>query len=79
LGPGAAPPPGGGGGGRALLEAVESWVRGRACRRLTLTVTETNAAARAFYRACGFIESEGRFPLREGSRLHAVTMTKELR
>jgi GNAT superfamily N-acetyltransferase len=65
--------------GRALLDGVESWARGRACRRLTLRVTETNAAARGFYVACGFIESEGRTPLREGSRLHVVTMTKELR
>ena len=65
--------------GRALLDAVETWAHGRACRRLTLRVTESNAAARAFYDACGFIESEGRSPLREGSPLHVVTMTKELR
>jgi RimJ/RimL family protein N-acetyltransferase len=55
-----------------------TWARGRGCDRLALTVTETNAAARAFYDACGFIESGDRSPLREGSRLHVVTMTKEL-
>ena len=65
--------------GRALLDAVEAWARDRGCDRLALTVTETNAVARAFYGASGFIESEDRSPLREGSRLLAVTMTKELR
>ena len=65
--------------GRALLDAVETWTRGRGCHHLTLTVTDTNAVARAFYDACGFIESGDRSPLRERSRLLAVTMTKELR
>jgi len=65
--------------GRALLDSVEAWARDRGCGRLALTVTETNASARAFYGACGFVESGDRSPLREGSRLLAVTMTKELR
>jgi len=65
--------------GRALLDSVEAWARDRGCGRLALTVTETNASARAFYGACGFVESGDRSPLRQGSRLLAVTMTKELR
>jgi GNAT superfamily N-acetyltransferase len=73
-----APDARGAGVGRALLEAVESWAHGRACRRLMLRVTEENAVARGFYAACGFVESGDRSPLREGSRLHAVTLTKEL-
>ena len=60
-------------------DAVETWARGRGCDRLALTVTDTNAVARAFYDACGFIESGDRSPLREGSHLLAVSMTKELR
>ena len=65
--------------GRALLDAVEVWARSRGCRRLTLTVTETNAPARAFYVACGFVEIGDRAPLREGSALDALTMIKDLR
>jgi GNAT superfamily N-acetyltransferase len=74
-----APDARGAGVGRALLDSVEAWARDRGCGRLALTVTETNASARAFYGACGFVESGDRSPLREGSRLLAVTMTKELR
>jgi GNAT superfamily N-acetyltransferase len=73
-----APDARGAGVGRSLLGAVESWAHTRACRRLTLRVTEENAAARSFYAACGFVESGDRSPLREGSRLHVVTMTREL-
>jgi len=74
-----APDARGAGVGRALLDSVEAWARDRGCGRLALTVTETNASARAFYGAYGFVESGDRSPLREGSRLLAVTMTKELR
>lgn len=74
-----APDARGAGLGRALLDSVEAWARDRGCGRLALTVTETNATARSFYDTCGFVESGDRSPLREGSRLLAATMTKELR
>src|SRR5215210_5095552 len=51
-----APDARGAGVGRALLDSVEAWARDRGCGRLALTVTETNAAARTFYDACGFVE-----------------------
>jgi GNAT superfamily N-acetyltransferase len=69
----------GAGVGRALLDSVEAWARDRGCGRLVLTVTETNAAARAFYGACGFIETGDRAALREGSALDVLRMIKELR
>jgi GNAT superfamily N-acetyltransferase len=74
-----APDARGAGVGRALLDSVEAWARDRGCGRLALTVTETNAAARAFYGACGFIETGDRAPLREGSALEVLRMIKELR
>jgi GNAT superfamily N-acetyltransferase len=46
-----APDARGAGVGRALLDAVARWARDRGCARLALTVTETNAPARAFYDA----------------------------
>jgi GNAT superfamily N-acetyltransferase len=74
-----APDARGAGVGRALLDAVVAWAQDRGCGRLALTVTETNAAARAFYGACGFIETRDRAPLREGLELEVVTMIRELR
>jgi GNAT superfamily N-acetyltransferase len=74
-----APDARGAGVGRALLDAVVRWARDRACGRLALTVTETNAVARAFYPACGFVETGNRAPLREGSALDVLTMIRELR
>ena len=43
-----------------------------------LSVTESNAAARAFYEAEGFVESGERRPLREGSDLLVVRMSRPL-
>jgi len=42
------------GAGGALLEAAESWARGRGHRRLTLHVFEKNARARAVYAHRGY-------------------------
>jgi GNAT superfamily N-acetyltransferase len=42
------------GAGTALLAAAEAWARGRGYRRLTLTVFERNARARAIYAHRGF-------------------------
>ncbi|MFM8801425.1 MAG: GNAT family N-acetyltransferase, partial [Tagaea sp.] len=40
--------------GRAAVEALFAWARTRGAARAYLQVTETNAAARAFYAALGF-------------------------
>ena len=74
-----APDARGAGVGRSLLDAVRAWAQDRGCGRLALTVTETNAVARAFYGACGLVETGDRAPLREGSALGGLTMIKELR
>jgi GNAT superfamily N-acetyltransferase len=66
------------GAGRALLEAAASWARDRGCERLVLSVTESNATARAFYAAVDFVETGERRPLREGSDLQVLHMTREL-
>ena len=74
-----APDARGAGVGRRLVDAVSGWARDRGCRRLTLTVTESNTDARGLYDACGFVETGARTPLREGSELDVVTMNKNLR
>lgn len=42
--------------GRALIEATHAWARERGIRELFLTVFPHNEAARALYRACGYVE-----------------------
>lgn len=42
------------GAGRALIEAVCDWAKTRACVKVVLSVTETNAKAIALYRNAGF-------------------------
>jgi ribosomal protein S18 acetylase RimI-like enzyme len=68
----------GAGAGRALLDAVTGWARDRGCDRLVLSVTESNAAARAFYEAFGFTETGERRPLREDSELDVVIYSTPL-
>lgn len=46
----------------ALVEAVCDHARAWGCRVVALDVTEGNAAARALYRACGFVETGERGP-----------------
>jgi ribosomal protein S18 acetylase RimI-like enzyme len=58
--------------GRALVEAVGVWARDLGIGRIVLRVTEGNAAAVALYEGCGFVDTEEREPLRDGSgRQHA--------
>ena len=73
-----APDARGAGVGRALLDAVARWARDHGDRRLQLQVTDTNAPARALYRACGFIETGERVPLREGSDLKVRVLAMDL-
>ena len=64
--------------GRDLVDAAAAWARGRGCHRLVLSVTETNAAARSFYEAVGFVDTGERKPLREGSELEVLRLAKPL-
>jgi GNAT superfamily N-acetyltransferase len=73
-----APDARGAGVGRALLDAVARWARDRGDSRLQLQVTEANDPARAFYGACGFIETGERVPLREGSELEVHVLAVDL-
>lgn len=68
----------GAGVGRALVDAVTGWARAGGCDRLVLNVTDSNAAARAFYEACGFEETGEREPLRSGSDLDVLILAKPL-
>jgi ribosomal protein S18 acetylase RimI-like enzyme len=60
--------------GRALLDAACAALRARGCARLTLTVTETNAAAIALYESAGFALTGESKPLRPGSPLRNLEM-----
>jgi ribosomal protein S18 acetylase RimI-like enzyme len=73
-----APDARGAGVGRALVEAVVAWARSRSCERLVLSVTETNEGARRLYEACGFADTGERRPLRDGSELDVLILTKTL-
>jgi GNAT superfamily N-acetyltransferase len=60
--------------GARLVEAVLGWARSWSARSVELNVTESNPEARSLYRACGFVETGERRPLREGSALVVVVM-----
>jgi ribosomal protein S18 acetylase RimI-like enzyme len=65
---------------RVLLEAALEHARGRGARRLRLRVLGTNAAARATYRASGFVE-EGILReefLLEGRYVDDVLMVRDI-
>jgi ribosomal protein S18 acetylase RimI-like enzyme len=64
--------------GRDLIDAAAAWARDRGCARLVLSVTETNAAARSFYEACGFAETGDRSPLRDRSDLAVLRLARAL-
>jgi ribosomal protein S18 acetylase RimI-like enzyme len=66
------------GAGRRLLDAAAEWAGDRGCDRLVLSVTESNGTARAFYEAAGFVETGERKPLRAGSDLQVLRLTREL-
>lgn len=63
--------------GRALVEAAVDWSRRRGAHKLSLQVWPHNTAARALYRATGFVE-EGllrrHYPRRNGELWDAVVM-----
>ncbi len=73
-----APDARGAGVGRALLDAVADWAHDRGCDRLVLSVTESNEIARRFYEAYGFVDTGERRPLREGSEMQTLVLSKRL-
>jgi ribosomal protein S18 acetylase RimI-like enzyme len=64
----------GSGVGRRLFRAARDALIARGCRRLELTVTETNATAIALYRSFGFELTGDWKPLRDGSPLRNLRM-----
>jgi ribosomal protein S18 acetylase RimI-like enzyme len=62
----------GSGAGRALLDAVLAWATERGAERLTTSVTDGNAAARALYQAAGFTDTGRREPLGHSDAVVAV-------
>jgi putative acetyltransferase len=67
--------------GSALLQAAETWARGRGLHKLSLEVFPTNVAALALYRRHGWVE-EGRrarhYRRANGEVWDAVVMGREL-
>lgn len=64
--------------GRAMLSAGEDWVRGRGADRLRLAVAAGNGEARTLYESAGFVPTGESEPLREGSGIHVIWLTKPL-
>lgn len=68
--------------GSALLAASLDWARAQAAQKVVLHVFPHNAAARALYRAHGFVEvrvAVGAFPRRSGELWDAIRMELRLR
>lgn len=62
--------------GARLFDAVVAYLQGIGCTRIELSVTETNAAAFALYRSRGFELTGESEPLRAGSPLLNLTMSR---
>lgn len=64
--------------GTALVESVVGWARSAGFPVLRLQVTASNDAAIRLYERCGFTDEGRRIPLRDGSDVVSMTMTKAL-
>ncbi len=62
----------------AIVAAVIDWAREAGYPVMGLGVTTTNARAIALYERLGFVDSGGRFPLREGSDLEIQIMVRPI-
>ncbi|MGZ4130546.1 MAG: N-acetyltransferase family protein [Actinomycetota bacterium] len=60
--------------GRRLVSDVIAWADAAGFPALRLRVTTTNEAATHLYETCGFVDTGGRAPLRDGSDVIAVSM-----
>lgn len=67
------------GAGAALVEAVSAWARARGAARLTLWVTDVNAAALALYRRSGFRPTGETQPLDHTPSIGEIRMARDLR
>jgi GNAT superfamily N-acetyltransferase len=64
--------------GASLVEQVLGWARGWDARSVILAVTEPNAGAAVFYEHLGFVDTNEREPLREGSELRVRILRRDL-
>ena len=67
--------------GRTLVEAAETEARARGAELIFLEVAQDNTAALALYKSCGYVPIGTRknYYRRQGGRVSAVTMRKDLR
>ncbi len=64
---------------RALVEGVVAWAGSAGFPVIRLRVTLSQDAAVRLYTRCGFSDEGGRLPLREGSDIVTMFMTRDLR
>ena len=65
--------------GRELVRSALGWAAERGATSVYLWVTETNAAAIALYRSCGFEATGERQPLASNSNLQEIRMRRATR
>ena len=64
--------------GRGIVEEIAASATSARFPSIRLLVTESNEAAIRLYASCGFVDTGGRSPLREGSAVFAISMIKQL-
>jgi GNAT superfamily N-acetyltransferase len=64
--------------GRRIFDAACGWLIAQGCHTLVLWVTDGNARAEALYARSGFVRTGVTQPLRDGSPLRNVEMTRRV-
>lgn len=64
--------------GKAILESALDWMKQKGAKEARLSVTEGNNEAFSLYRSFGFLDTNRREPLREGSPLQVILMRRQL-
>ena len=64
--------------GRRLVDAVVAWARTAGFPTIRLRVTTSNLAGIRLYERCRFLDEGDRTPLREGSDVVTMSMTRSL-